>query len=177
MKSSPVANHEMYAIREDGTIHSGKMDVVLSPRTNPNGYSVVTLDGKQVAVHRLVAMHFLPNPYQHPQVNHKDGDKTNNHVSNLEWCSAEHNAQHALATGLRGGFVHVDVRRALLQRVLFGETVADIAPEVGNHPNTLNKMLRNQAEKDGLSDLWKAEAQRKRRTTALKNLENINARN
>lgn len=176
MKSCRVANHEMYTIHENGRIHSGKLDIFLTPRVNSNGYLIVTLEGEQLAVHRLVALHFLPNPYQHPQVNHKDGDKSNNKVENLEWCSAEFNAQHALEAGLRGGFVHVDKRRALLERVLSGETVASIVHEVGNHPNTLNRMLRQQAEKDGRADEWKAEAQRKRKLTALKNLEVVNAR-
>lgn len=177
MKSCKVANHEMYAIFEDGTAHSGKLDVWLGSRTNPNGYQIVTMDGKQLSVHRLVALHFIPNPYNHPQVNHKDGDKANNHVSNLEWCSAEFNAQHALATGLRKGFVHVDTRREMLQRVLSGWCVADFAHEVGNHPNALNRMLRNQAEKDGHGEAWRAEASRKRKVTALKNLGGINAGN
>jgi hypothetical protein len=167
----------MYTIYEDGSVHSGKLDVVLAQRTNPNGYQIVTLDGEQLAVHRLVALHFLPNPYLHPQVNHRDGDKAHNHVDNLEWISVAANAQHALETGLRKGFVHVDVRRLLLQRVLDGETVADLAPEVGNHPNTLNRMLRNQAQKDGRSDEWEAEAKRKRRATALRIIEEVNARN
>lgn len=177
MKSYGIANHEMYTIFEDGRVHSGKLDIFLSPRINPNGYLIVTLDGEQLSVHRLVALHFLPNPYQHPQVNHKDGDKANNHADNLEWCSATFNAQHALETGLRKGFVHVDIRRALLERVLRGETVADIVHEVGNHPNTLNRMLRQQAEKDGRAWEWKAEAKRKRKLTAIKNLEIINAGN
>lgn len=177
MKSCKVANHEMYRLYEDGQVHSGISDFFLSARSNPNGYQVVTLNGEQLLVHRLVALHFLPNPYQHPQVNHKDGDKTNNHVSNLEWCSAEFNNQHALETGLRKGFVHVDVRRALLERVLNGETIADVVHEVGNHPNTLNRMLRLQAEKDGRGDEWKAEAKRKRKATAIKNLEIVNVRN
>lgn len=177
MKSCKVAHHEMYAIREDGEVHSGKLDIFLTQRTNLNGYKIVTLDGEQLAVHRLVALHFLPNPYQYPQVNHKDGNKANNHVTNLEWCSAEQNAQHALETGLRSGFVHVDVRRSLLQKVLSGATVAELASELGNHPNTLNRMLRNQAEKDGLGTEWKTEAARKRKCTALKNLEIVNARN
>lgn len=177
MKSCKVANHEIYDIRADGSVYSGKMDIILTQRANPNGYMIVTLDGEQLSVHRLVALHFIPNPYQHPQVNHKDGDKTNNHEGNLEWCSAEFNAQHALITGLRKGFVHVDTRRELLQRVLNGESVSDLSQEVGNHPNTLNKMLRNQAEKDGRTTEWIVEASRKRKLTALKNLEALNARN
>ena len=177
MQSCKVAHHEMYTIYEDGSVHSGKLDVVLSPRTNSNGYQIVTLDGEQLTVHRLVALHFIPNPYQHPQVNHEDGDKTNNHKDNLEWISGSGNAQHALETGLRKGFVHVDIRRKLLQRVLDGELVTDLALEVGNHPNTLNKMLRNQAEKDGRITEWVTESARKRRRTALKNLEVINAQN
>ena len=175
MNASPIAHHEMYRITPDGAVHSGYSDKILQPRENTNGYFVVTLDGEQVSVHRLVATHFIPNPYNHPQVNHKDGNKKNNHVKNLEWCSTVDNAQHALKTGLRPGYVHVDVKRAMLHRALSGELVSDLAIEVGNHPNTLNRMLRVQAEKDGLSAEWKAEVQRKRRRTALNNLERINA--
>lgn len=177
MQSCKVARHEMYTIYENGEVHSGKLDVVLTPRTNSNGYHIVTLDGEQLAVHRLVALHFIPNPYQYSQVNHRNGIKSSNHKDNLEWISESGNAQHALETGLRKGFVHVDIRRQLLQRVLEGEVVSNLAPEVGNHPNTLNKMLRNQAEKDGRIDEWVAESARKRRQTALKNLVIINAYN
>lgn len=177
MKPYKIANHELYTLYEDGRIHSGIHDQFLDPRTNPNGYKVVTLSGKQLSVHRLVALHFLPNPYGYDQVNHKDGNKDNNHVNNLEWCSSLMNAEHALKTGLRKGYIHVGLKRALLQRALNGELVADLATEIGNHPNTLNRMLRVQAEKDGKAELWKTETARKRKATAIKNLEKINARN
>lgn len=175
MRSCQVANHEMYTLYEDGSIDSGITGITLQPRENQNGYLIVTLGGEQLSIHRLVALHFIPNPYGYPQVNHRDGKKKNNHWHNLEWCSAEQNIQHALQTGLSKGFVHIDVKRRLLARVLQGEIIADLAPEVGNHPNTLTRMLRVQAEKDGLFDQWDQAMKERRRNTALRNLGTMNA--
>lgn len=55
---------------------------------------------RQISVHRLVAEAFIPNPGNLPEVNHIDGNPFNNHVSNLEWCTHQHNVQHAWDTGL-----------------------------------------------------------------------------
>ena len=56
--------------------------------------------GWRTTVHRLVATHFIPNPMNLPTVNHKDGDKTNNDVSNLEWSSMGDNIRHSFKNGL-----------------------------------------------------------------------------
>lgn len=52
-------------------------------------------------IHRLVAQAFIPNPNNLPEVNHIDGNRTNNHVSNLEWVTSSENSFHAVQTGLR----------------------------------------------------------------------------
>ena len=74
-------------------------------QSNSMGYLRITLkkrDGKQKTpkVHRLVALAFIPNPNNKPQVNHKDGNKYNNHIDNLEWSTCQENVQHGWENGL-----------------------------------------------------------------------------
>ncbi|MBL1621260.1 endonuclease, partial [Klebsiella pneumoniae] len=57
-----------------------------------NGYLYVSLGRKKIiSIHRLVAEVFIPNPNNLPQINHKDEDKTNNRVENIEWCNCKYN--------------------------------------------------------------------------------------
>ena len=67
---------------------------ILRAGKSSNGYLSVCLSGEPHTVHRLVARAFIPNPFNYPCVNHKDGDRTNNFVSNLEWVSYAENERH-----------------------------------------------------------------------------------
>lgn len=83
--------------------HTGK-EKILKNKVNRRGYCYVTIyqNGKQnyPGIHRLVAETFIPNPNQLEQVNHIDGNKENNNIENLEWCTQTENIRHADKTGL-----------------------------------------------------------------------------
>jgi len=79
---------------------------ILNPyRIKNNKYSIVTISikgkRKSKSIHRLVAEAFIPNPENKPQVNHIDGNKQNNSISNLEWVYAKENVQHSIKNKLR----------------------------------------------------------------------------
>lgn len=94
-----IKNYEgVYAVTEDGQVWSYRSNKFLKQKETNCGYLSVQLSTKatnnkvkECYVHRLVAEAFLPNPDNLPQVNHKDENKTNNHVSNLEFCTASYN--------------------------------------------------------------------------------------
>ncbi len=179
ISSMPIANFERkYVINSNGQIWNIEKHDWQSTSTNPNGYVKVTLclNGKhQRLVHQLVALHFLPNPYGHKQVNHKDGNKANNAVSNLEWISASGNIQHSLETGLRSGFMSSTEKRELVRRVLAGELIRDLANETGRREESLSGMLRRFACDEGLRVQWIAEMARRRKDVAIRNLASINS--
>lgn len=145
-KDNPVLNHNnfkpiavtngLYQVSPDGEILSIRTNKILSPFKSNKGYSLVitSIDSKvkKYQVHRLVAMTFIPNPENKPQVNHIDGDKGNNSVSNLEWVTAAENVAYAIETGL-------DTR--------------DINRIGGKQPNAVSK-YNNVACRPGVSKPW-----------------------
>lgn len=89
-----------YEITTEGQVINKNNGHVLKPQPNGKGYLRVSIGGKLKFVHRLVAEKYIPNPNNYEQVNHKDGNKLNNSVDNLEWVSNQQNRKHAVDTGL-----------------------------------------------------------------------------
>ncbi len=93
-----------YKISEQGIVTNIKTGHELRGSINNCGYRRVQLSNrKRYFVHRLVAEEFIPNPETKPQVNHINGNKLDNRVENLEWCTASENQQHR--------FTHLDTQR------------------------------------------------------------------
>lgn len=98
-----IEGYENYQVSNYGSVKSlgnGKTrkEKVLKPFNTTKGYLYVDLykqgKRKNYYIHRLVAQAFLPNPNNLPEINHKDEDKTNNHVTNLEWCDRKYNINY-----------------------------------------------------------------------------------
>lgn len=119
----------------------------LNGMNNGKGYLYIQI-GKGVEnrryIHRLVAELFIPNPDNLPQVNHKDGDKSNNHVENLEWVTAMENSIHATKFGLRkvGAEAEGAIKVFTTDGMVFG-CIKDAAKHFDINYGTLKYGLRN----------------------------------
>ena len=112
-----------YEVSNFGRVRTnGKRPGLLTLTKQKSGYryAMIEIDGKSCnrRVHRMVAQHFLPNPDNMKEVNHKDGNKDNNHVSNLEWCTRSNNVKHSFDTGLKQPHRWTDEEKQMLKEKL-----------------------------------------------------------
>lgn len=144
-------------------ISNGKFRImkerILKPQITFNGYHAIVLNNgdkhKMFKIHTLVATHFIDNKFNLKEINHIDGNKLNNHINNIEWCSRSQNVKHSYDSGLR--VFNQKMRNALLNancrkvfctktRIIY-DSVKDAAKTINVHPSTLsgklNKKRRN----------------------------------
>lgn len=100
----PYPNFEKYyEVSSNGLVKSIRLNKIMKTYLNNKGYVCIDLNDSakkyKKLLHRVVAETFIVNSNSLPEVNHKDEVKTNNNVSNLEWCTRSYNKQHSMATG------------------------------------------------------------------------------
>lgn len=155
-----VGYEGLYQVSDKGNVKSLKSNSPKLLKQSPTncGYMKVQLyqngKGKMLYVHRLVAKAFLPNPQQKEEINHLDGNKANNVLSNLEWTSRSENQLHAINIGLResspmtgryGALNHNS--KAIIQKDLNGniiakwDSIASAARSISCSPSQISNCL------------------------------------
>lgn len=133
-----IANSRNYYVTQDGRIFSGDKELHCNRTASYKSVRIYYADGSysDKYIHRLVAETFIPNRENKPIVNHIDGDKHNNHVTNLEWVTYSENSKHAVELGLtRSGpestkaKLRVEQVHAICRRLVQGYRVKDIVKE------------------------------------------------
>lgn len=94
-----IKDFENYLISKNGDIYKDITYKKLKCSTDKNGYLTIRLVNKNgrksMFLHRLLAINYIPNPLNKPFINHIDGNKSNNKLNNLEWCTHKENMKHA----------------------------------------------------------------------------------
>ena len=154
-----VDGYPNYTIRNDGKIFSLKRSRYLKGVVED--YRFVTLYNekgyKKFRVNRLVAIHFIPNPLNLPDVNHKDGNKLNNWDWNLEWTTPKGNTKHAIENGLRMGHkmpnykskdLNKAQRKIIISKFISGRSKQSLSNEYGVCILTIRRVIKGSKGRD-----------------------------
>lgn len=130
-----IKNYEgIYKINKNGKVLSVKQNKILKGKIGIKGYVEISLskEGKRkyTTLHRLLAETFIKNEHNKKCVNHKDGNKLNNSLDNLEWCTYSENIKHAFDTGLkkprRNGLTYEQHHKVKVKHIESGKTFNSI---------------------------------------------------
>lgn len=146
-----INNWENYAVSNTGKVKNIKTGRYVKQVENKGGYLTVGLcqNGKKCSfrVHRLVALMFIPNPYSKTEVNHIDGNKSNNSVLNLEWNTHKGNDAHARKLGLKHENKPVKITDIYTEETNVFYSISEGARFLGLNNGVLSRALKHRGGK------------------------------
>ena len=153
-----------YTICKDGVV-MGKAEK--KQTLGKNGYRYVTLysnnQSKKLYIHRLLAELYIPNPECKRTVNHIDGNKHNNCLTNLEWHTDSENIKHAYDNGLNHGSKITDSdREVMYNRFMNGDSMQLISDSYTFNNVTVSNHIRQYVKQNNLSEVYEAEKVRQK---------------
>lgn len=163
-KTKLIPGFNQYLIQEDGTIYSsvrnGFFEKIQPWLNKQSGYYQINLGrANRKTVHELVALAFI-GPRTKATINHKDGNKLNNHYSNLEYSTYSENNRHAFKTGLklptksvsRQKFSKEEVEHIMYQYRSLNVTITTLAKAYKVHFSTIHRLVTNRTYKNGFKN-------------------------
>ena len=149
----------LYQVSNLGRVKSLRRNIILRQGITRNGYEIVNLyknKSKYFLIHRLVANVFIPNPNNYPIVNHKDENKLNNCVDNLEWCTQKYNINYGTGIARRARSQSKIVLQYSLDGTFIKEwkSMMDIQRNLGFNQSHISECCRN-IRKTAYGYIWK----------------------
>ena len=153
-----LKDYPNYSLTKEGVLTNISTNTIKKPWLGNNGYLHVDLyhnnKSTKISMHRLMALTFIPNPNNKRVINHLDGDKTNNKLSNLEWATDSENIQHAYDTGLAKveRYFTQEELLGIFEEFKLGQSFTSLAKKYGTAIATISSNLRNTLRAIGKED-------------------------
>lgn len=147
-----IKGYDNYECSTEGRIRNKKTGRILKTQVNHNGYKTLTLyqnkSAKNERVHRIVAGTFIDGKHYGKDVNHIDGNKLNNRVDNLEWCTRKDNVRHSMDIGIKplNNFGNETNKIRIVETGVVYDSINDCARDINGFTGTICACLNGRQD-------------------------------